>query len=78
MRPGSVVLDSGGETASGAPLLVDSLEVGLVTQAVELPFLAWAPLPLAGPRRMSARQAFHSWARSRHSLAGWSNHPIIP
>jgi hypothetical protein len=42
------VLDSGGDTASGAPLLVDSLEVGLVTQAVESPFLAWAPLPIAG------------------------------
>jgi hypothetical protein len=55
MRPGSVVLDSGGDTASGAPLLVDSLEVRLVTRAVESPLLAWAPLPIA-----SARQAFHS------------------
>ncbi len=47
LRLGSVVLDSGGAAASGAPLLVDGVEVGLVTQAVESPFLGGRTLGLA-------------------------------
>ena len=47
LRLGSVVLDSGGAAASGAPLLVDGVEVGLVTQAVESPFLDGQTLGLA-------------------------------
>jgi aminomethyltransferase len=47
LRLGSVVLDSGGDAASGAPLLVDGLEVGLITQAVESPFLQGKTLGLA-------------------------------
>ena len=47
LRLGSVVLDSGGDAASGAPLLVDDVEVGLVTQAVESPFLGGRTLGLA-------------------------------
>jgi len=47
LRLGSVVLDSGGDAASGAPLLVDDAEVGLVTQAVESPFLRGRTLGLA-------------------------------
>jgi glycine cleavage system aminomethyltransferase T len=47
LRLGSVVLDSGGAAASGAPLLVDGVEVGFVTQAVESPFLDGRTLGLA-------------------------------
>ncbi len=47
LRLGSVVLASGGERASGAPLLVDGVEVGFVTQAVESPFLGGKTLGLA-------------------------------
>lgn len=47
LRLGSVVLDSGGAAASGAPLFVDGVEVGLVTQAVESPFLDGQTLGLA-------------------------------
>jgi aminomethyltransferase len=47
LRLGSVVLDSGGAAASGAPLLVDGVAVGLVTQAVESPFLGGRTLGLA-------------------------------
>ena len=46
LRLGSVVLASGGDAASGAPLFVDSVEVGLVTQAVESPFLGGKTLGL--------------------------------
>ncbi len=47
LRLGSIVLDSGGAAASGAPLFVDGVEVGLVTQAVESPFLGGQTLGLA-------------------------------
>jgi len=47
LRLGSVVLASGGDEASGALLLVDGAEVGLVTQAVESPFLGGRTLGLA-------------------------------
>jgi glycine cleavage system T protein (aminomethyltransferase) len=47
LRLTSVVLESGGEAASGAPLSVDGREVGLVTQAVESPHLGGRTLGLA-------------------------------
>jgi glycine cleavage system T protein (aminomethyltransferase) len=47
LRLTSVVLESGGEAASGAPLSVDGEEAGLVTQAVESPFLYGKTLGLA-------------------------------
>ncbi len=47
LRLGSVVLDAGGDSASGAPLFVEGVEVGLVTQAVESPFLGGKTLGLA-------------------------------
>jgi glycine cleavage system aminomethyltransferase T len=47
LRLGSVVLDSGGAAASGAGLHVDGEEVGLVTQAIESPFLGGRTLGLA-------------------------------
>lgn len=51
VRLGSVVLASGGDAASGAPLRVDGVEVGLVTQAVESPFLGGKTLGLAKIRQ---------------------------
>jgi len=51
LRLTSVVLESGGDTASGAPLTVDGDEVGLVTQAVESPFLDGKTLGLAKIRK---------------------------
>jgi aminomethyltransferase len=50
-RLGSVVLASGGDAASGAPLLFDGAEVGFVTQAVESPFLGGKTLGLAKIRQ---------------------------
>jgi aminomethyltransferase len=47
LRLTSVVLDGGGDAASGAPLSVDGREVGLVTQAVESPHLDGGTLGLA-------------------------------
>jgi glycine cleavage system T protein (aminomethyltransferase) len=47
LRLTSVVLESGGDEASGAPLLVDGEEVGLVTQAIESPHLGGKTLGLA-------------------------------
>jgi aminomethyltransferase len=47
LRLTSVVLESGGEAASGAALHVDGREVGLVTQAVESPYLGGKTLGLA-------------------------------
>jgi aminomethyltransferase len=47
LRLTSVVLDSGGDEASGATLSVDGNEVGFVTQAVESPYLGGKTLGLA-------------------------------
>jgi aminomethyltransferase len=47
LRLTSVVLDRGGDEASGAPLFVDAEEVGLVTQAVSSPYLDGRTLGLA-------------------------------
>ncbi len=47
LRLASVVLESGGDDASGAPLTVDGREVGLVTQAVNSPYLGGRTLGLA-------------------------------
>lgn len=51
LRLTSVVLEAGGEAASGAPLLVGGEEVGLVTQAVESPHLGGKTLGLAKIRK---------------------------
>jgi glycine cleavage system T protein len=51
MRLGSVVLESGGAPASGAPLWCDGEPIGYVTQAIESPFLNGATLGLAKLRR---------------------------
>jgi glycine cleavage system T protein (aminomethyltransferase) len=51
LRLTSVVLESGGDEASGAQLLVDDEEVGFVTQAVSSPHLGGKTLGLAKIRK---------------------------
>lgn len=51
LRLTSVVLDSGGDDASGAKLFVDGAEVGFVTQAVVSPYLGGKTLGLAKVHR---------------------------
>jgi aminomethyltransferase len=51
LRLTSVVLESGGDGASGAPLWVDGEEVGIVTQAVVSPYLGGKTLGLAKIRK---------------------------
>jgi aminomethyltransferase len=51
MRLTTVRLAGGGDDASGAPLSVGGVEVGLVTQAVESPYLDGATLGLAKIRK---------------------------
>jgi aminomethyltransferase len=51
LRLTSVVLESGGDEASGAPLSVDGEEAGLVTQAVVSPHLSGQTLGLAKIRQ---------------------------
>jgi aminomethyltransferase len=51
LRLTSVVLESGGDEASGAPLWVGGEEVGIVTQAVVSPYLGGQTLGLAKIRK---------------------------
>jgi aminomethyltransferase len=51
LRLTSVVLESGGDDASGAPLSVDGAEVGCVTQAIVSPYLDGKTLGLAKVRK---------------------------
>ena len=51
LRLTSVVLERGGDEASGAPLWIGEEEVGLVTQAVVSPFLGGRTLGLAKVRK---------------------------
>ena len=51
LRLTTVVLESGGEEASGAPLSVGGEEVGLVTQAIVSPYLGGKTLGLAKIRK---------------------------
>lgn len=51
LRLTSVVLERGGDEASGAPLWVDGEEVGLLTQAIVSPYLGGKTLGLAKVRK---------------------------
>jgi aminomethyltransferase len=51
LRLTSVVLERGGDEASGAPIGIDGEEVGLVTQAIESPYLGGKTLGLAKIRK---------------------------
>jgi len=55
LRLGSVVLESGGDDASGARISVDGDDVGFVTQAVVSPFLGGKTLGLAKLRKELAQ-----------------------
>jgi aminomethyltransferase len=55
LRLTSVVLEGGGDEASGAPLGIDGEEVGLVTQAVESPYLGGKTLGLSKIRKDLAK-----------------------
>jgi aminomethyltransferase len=57
LRLASVVLESGGAEASGAPLSVDGAEVGSITQAVVSPYLEGKTLGLAKVDRELAKTA---------------------
>jgi aminomethyltransferase len=54
LRLTSVVLEGGGDDASGAPLAVDGAEAGFVTQAVVSPYLGGKTLGLAKVRKEHA------------------------
>jgi glycine cleavage system aminomethyltransferase T len=54
LRLTSVVLESGGDEATGAPLSVDGAEVGFVTQAIVSPYLGGKTLGLAKVRKEHA------------------------
>ncbi|HYT52971.1 MAG TPA: aminomethyltransferase family protein [Gaiellaceae bacterium] len=56
LRLTSVVLESGGDDASGAPLAVEGTEVGLVTQAIVSPHLGGKTLGLAKVRKDLAKK----------------------
>lgn len=51
LRLTSVTLESGGDAASGAPIVAGREEVGLVTQAIESPYLGGRTLGLAKIRK---------------------------
>jgi aminomethyltransferase len=51
LRLTSVTLESGGDAASGVPIMVGGDEVGLVTQAIESPYLEGRTLGLAKIRK---------------------------
>jgi aminomethyltransferase len=63
LRLTSVVLESGGDDASGAPLSVDGAEVGFVTQAIVSPYLGGKTLGLAKVRKEHAEAGTKVTAR---------------
>jgi glycine cleavage system T protein (aminomethyltransferase) len=78
LRLTSVVLESGGDAASGAPLSVDGTEVGLVTQAIVSPYLGGKTLGLAKIRKDLAEAGTKVTARvGDESVAGEVvRHPV--
>jgi glycine cleavage system T protein len=63
LRLTSVVLESGGDDASGAPLSVGGAEVGFVTQAIVSPYLGGKTLGLAKVRKDQAEAGTKVTAR---------------
>ena len=63
LRLTSIVLDSGGASASGAPLEVDGKPVGIVTQAVVSPHLRGSTLGLAKIQKHLTAPGTHVTAR---------------
>jgi glycine cleavage system aminomethyltransferase T len=69
-RLATVVLDSGGADASGAPLAADGVEIGVITQAVVSPHLGGATLGLAKLDTAMAEPGTRIEARVGTSLVG--------
>jgi aminomethyltransferase len=63
LRLTSVTLESGGDAATGAAIVVDGEEVGLVTQAIESPHLSGKTLGLAKIRKDLAQPGTRIEAR---------------
>ena len=78
LRLTSVVLESGGDDATGAPLAVDGNEVGVVTQAIVSPHLGGKTLGLAKVRKDLASPGTKVTARvGDDSVAGEVvRHPV--
>ena len=78
LRLTSVTLESGGDAASGAQILAQGREVGLVTQAVESPFLAGKTLGLAKIRKHLVEPGTRIEARLDGSLVPGEvvRHPV--
>jgi aminomethyltransferase len=78
LRLTSVVLESGGDAATGATLSVDGAEVGLVTQAIVSPHLGGKTLGLAKIRKDLAEAGTKVTARvGEDSVAGEIvRHPV--
>ena len=78
LRLTSVVLDSGGDDASGAPLSIDGAEVGLVTQAIVSPHLGGKTLGLAKIRKDLAKAGTKVTARVGNDTVSGEvvSHPV--
>jgi glycine cleavage system T protein len=78
LRLTSVVLDSGGDQATGAPLSADRTEVGFVTQAIVSPYLGGKTLGLAKVRKEVAKAGTKVTARvGEDAVAGEVvQHPV--
>jgi glycine cleavage system T protein (aminomethyltransferase) len=78
LRLTSVMLESGGDDASGAPLLVDGAEVGFVTQAIVSPYLGGKTLGLTKVRKEHAKAGTKVTARVRDDAVAGEivRHPV--
>ncbi len=78
LRLTSVTLESGGDEASGAPIVVGGEEVGLVTQAIVSPYLGGKTLGLAKIRKDFAVAGTRIEARVGGELVGGEvvQHPV--
>ena len=78
LRLTSVVLERGGDEASGGEIFVDGEEVGLVTQAVESPYLGGRTLGLAKLRKdlCSPGQNIDVQIGSEHVRGEVVQHPV--
>ena len=78
LRLTSVVLESGGDDASGAPLSVDGAEVGFVTQAIVSPYLGGKTLGLAKVNKEHAKAGTKVTARVGEESVGGEivRHPV--
>jgi aminomethyltransferase len=78
LRLTSVVLESGADAATGAPLSIDGREIGLVTQAIASPFLGGKTLGLAKVAKDAAKPGTAVNARIDDALVAGEivEHPV--